>query len=144
MKYILLLVALLLPKITFSDEQVPLDEVAQLVWKNRVILIWSDQNDIDYERSLQNYEDEINDRDILWFIFNDTGVATNYEGTLSSEFISRTKQKYPIERGRVLLIGKDGGIKDRDKTLQLNALFKKIDSMPMRQEEMKSKAQSKS
>ena len=143
MKYLLLLMALLLPKIALSEEHVLLDEVAQLVWKNRVILIWSDQNDSDYERSLQNYEDEIKDRDILWFIFNDTGVATNYEGKLSSEFISLTKQNYPIERGRVLLIGKDGTIKDRDNTLQLNALFEKIDSMPMRQEEMKSKARSK-
>ena len=123
MKYILLLVALLLPKIAFCEEKVLLDEVTQLVWKNRVILIWSDQNDSDYERSLKNYDDEIKDRDILWFIFNDTGVATNYDGTLSSEFISRTKQKYPIGRGRVLLIGKDGTIKDRDNTLQLNSLF---------------------
>lgn len=144
MKYILLLMALMLPKIALSEERPLLNEVNQLVWKNRIILIWSDQNDTDYERSLKRYEYEINDRDIIWFILNDTGVITNYEGELSSEFIGRTKQNYPIERGSVLLIGKDGGIKDRDNTLQLKPLFEKIDSMPMRQYEVRSKTKSQS
>jgi len=125
MKYILLLMALMLPKIALSEERPLLNEVNQLVWKNRVILIWSDQNDTDYGRSLKRYEYEINDRDIIWFILNDTGVITNYEGEL-------------------LLIGKDGGIKERVNTLQLKPLFEKIDSMPMRQDEVRSKTKSQS
>ena len=142
MKYILLLMALLLPRMALSEERPLLDDLSQLVWKKRIILIWSDQKDTDFESSFKRYDYEIRDRDIVWFIVKDTHVITNYSGELSGEFISRTRKEYPIERGRVLLIGKDGGIKDSDNKLQLNAIFKKIDSMPMRQEEIESKTQS--
>ncbi|WP_349559152.1 DUF4174 domain-containing protein [Marinobacter sp. NFXS9] len=38
---------------------------------------------------------------------------------------------------RVLLIGKDGGIKSRESSLDLDAVFRRIDAMPMRIREMR-------
>ncbi|WP_246180249.1 DUF4174 domain-containing protein [Marinobacter changyiensis] len=39
--------------------------------------------------------------------------------------------------GRVLLIGKDGGIKSREASLNLNGIFRRVDAMPMRMREMR-------
>jgi hypothetical protein len=36
------------------------------------------------------------------------------------------------------LIGKDGGIKSRESSLDLDAIFRRIDGMPMRIREMRS------
>lgn len=38
---------------------------------------------------------------------------------------------------RVRLIGKDGGIKSREASLNLNGIFSRIDAMPMRMREMR-------
>lgn len=38
---------------------------------------------------------------------------------------------------RVLLIGKDGGIKSREPSLNLEGIFRRIDAMPMRRQEMR-------
>ncbi|MDS1309234.1 DUF4174 domain-containing protein [Marinobacter sp. F60267] len=37
----------------------------------------------------------------------------------------------------MLLIGKDGGIKSREPSLDLDAIFRRTDSMPMRIREMR-------
>ncbi|GAM66295.1 hypothetical protein JCM19236_3747 [Vibrio sp. JCM 19236] len=37
------------------------------------------------------------------------------------------------------MIGKDGGIKHRQNELELSTLFNKIDAMPMRRSEMRSR-----
>ena len=118
-----------------NSEEAPLQDIGQLVWKNRIILIWQDQNASNYENLFEQYNYEINDRDVVWFILKEEQAITNYVGKLSKEFIARTRSAYPIEQGRVLLIGKDGGIKDRNDDLLLNSIFEKIDSMPMRRQE---------
>lgn len=38
---------------------------------------------------------------------------------------------------RVLLIGKDGGIKSREPSLNPDGIFRRIDAMPMRRREMR-------
>lgn len=137
MKYLALLTALLMSGMVFS-EQKPLQDISQLVWKNRIILILSAKDGSDDEQVFEKYDDQIKDRDVVWFILKDDQVVTNYLEKLSSEFSSRTKNSFLIESGSVLLIGKDGGIKARAKKLNLDAIFQEIDSMPMRRQEMES------
>jgi len=137
MKYVAMLVALLMSGVVCA-EQNPLQDIKQLVWKNRIILILSAEDDAGHEQLLEKYDDEIIDRDIVWFVLRDSEVVTNYAEKLSSEFVSRTKSSFPIGSGSVLLIGKDGGVKTRAKQLNLNAIFREIDSMPMRRQEMES------
>ena len=137
MKYLALLTALLMSGMVFS-EQKPLQDISQLVWKNRIILILSAKDGSDDEQVFEKYDDQIKDRDVVWFILKDDQVVTNYLKKLSSEFSSRTKNSFLIESGSVLLIGKDGGIKARAKKLNLDAIFQEIDSMPMRRQEMES------
>ena len=80
------------------------------------------------------------DRDILWFILDDNGIATNYTGMVSPEFSSRIREDYFADGSKVVLVGKDGGVKYRHKALELPDIFVRIDAMPMRQQEMQDNA----
>lgn len=120
-----------------SAESSSLEHIRELVWENRIILLQSTTDDQRNEAILKQYNEQIIDRDIIWFIVNDRGVVTNYDGSVSSDFITKVKSDYPINRDKVLLIGKDGGIKARNRSLDIEYLFTKIDGMSMRQQEMR-------
>ena len=120
-----------------SAESSSLEHIRELVWENRIILLQSTTDDQRNEAILKQYNEQIIDRDIIWFIVNDRGVVTNYDGFVSSDFITKVKSDYPINRDKVLLIGKDGGIKARNRSLDIEYLFTKIDGMSMRQQEMR-------
>ena len=67
---------------------------------------------------------EILNRDLLHFHFSNDGKIGNHTTTNDQSF-------------RILLIGKDGGIKyESNRSVSLIHLFELIDSMPMRQDEM--------
>jgi hypothetical protein len=138
MKYLLLFISLFLSGASMSSE-IALKDISQLVWKNRVIIILSGVNDSYYQGLFEQYDNEVKERDVLWFILKNDNVETNYPNKLSDDFITRTKSQYPIEQEKTLLIGKDGGIKVRADKLDLDLLFEEIDSMSMRQAEMKRK-----
>ena len=76
------------------------------------------------------------DRDILWFVIEDTFIRTNFSGAISPKLGSRLRKGYFHGGTKVILIGKDGGIKSRETTLDLFGIFTRIDAMPMRQREM--------
>lgn len=142
MKCITLLIGIFLSCVVSSDER-KLEDISQLVWENRVILIYPDDEvnlkKINYEALFKKFNDEIKERDILWFIIKGKEVLTNYPNTLSNDFIVNTKSKFQIEKYKILLIGKDGGVKAKGKDLNLEMLFEEVDGMPMRQQEIKSK-----
>jgi len=142
MKYIIFLIGIFLSCLVYSDER-KLQNISQLVWENRVILIYPDDEvnleKINYEVLFKKFNNEIKERDIIWFIIKDKKVFTNYPNTLSNDFIVNTKNKYQIEKYKILLIGKDGGVKAKGKDLNLEMLFEKVDAMPMRRQEINSK-----
>lgn len=115
-----------------------LEHVNQLKWENRIILIRS-MNDINEILSvLKTAKTDIQDRHIYWFIFTKNKVYTNFKGKISNNFSENAKEKYfEDEEMATILIGKDGYIKNQDIELNLNFIFDLIDSMPMRQMEMK-------
>jgi hypothetical protein len=113
-----------------------LNELASLVWKYRIIVVDEPQNEASTLALLNQHNAEINDRDIVWFILKEDIVLTSYPGTLAETFLSRTRETYGIGEDKVILIGKDGDIKSRLDRLDLKAIFRKIDAMPMRQYEM--------
>lgn len=113
-----------------------LKNLNQLKWKNRIFLI-----KVSGEEVVTNLNAEsagVDERHVIWFFIQDGKIITNYSGEIQPEFIHHLendyfKNHYPL----VLLIGKDGGIKSRDKVLNIKKYFELIDSMPMRQSEMK-------
>jgi hypothetical protein len=119
-----------------TSELTMLTDLFSLQWKNRLIIVNDVQNG---ERVLALFEkntSEINDRDIVWFMFKGSQTFTNYTGKLSGDFLANTREKYRVGQGEVVLIGKDGATKFRLDRVDLEAIFSEIDAMPMRQNEM--------
>ena len=103
-------------------------ELSRYLWKNRIILTFSDDQDhpdlIRLKAEMKENECEILNRDLLHFHFSNDGKTGNHTTTNDQSF-------------RILLIGKDGGIKyESNGSVPLIHLFELIDSMPMRQDEM--------
>jgi len=124
--------------ITFAQaEAAPmLSDLESLAWKNRIIVVNEPKNQDESLQLFKVQEAEIDDRDIIWFIINDDLAFTNYSGQLSREFVSNMRERLGLVQGKVILIGKDGGIKSQSDYLNLEAIFSEIDAMPMRQIEM--------
>ena len=100
----------------------------QYFWKNRIILTFADEEDhpdsIKLKAEINENVCEILNRDMLHFHFSND----HYFGKLTT-----TNDQFL----RILLIGKDGGIKfESSRTISILRLFELIDSMPMRQDEM--------
>ena len=102
-------------------------ELNQYLWKNRIILTFAEDEHPDLIKlkvEMKENNCEILNRDLLHFHFSNDGKIGNHTTTNDQSF-------------RILLIGKDGGIKYESKrSVSLIQLFELIDSMPMRQDEM--------
>jgi hypothetical protein len=113
-----------------------LSDLDSLEWKNRVIIVNQLNNQDECLQLLKARVVEIDNRDIIWFIIKDDITLSNYSGQLSREFVDNMRERYGSGNGKVILIGKDGGIKFQSDYLNLEAIFSEIDAMPMRQFEM--------
>ncbi|WP_227519460.1 DUF4174 domain-containing protein [Marinobacter sp. ANT_B65] len=106
-------------------------------WKNRLILVQAAPETEGAVDSLRDAHAELDDRDIIWFVNTGSGLVSNQarvsDGVENdvNELLAKVR---PDER--VLLIGKDGGIKSREPRLDLDAIFRRTDAMPMRMREM--------
>ena len=118
--------------LSFMAIMIPIEiqgiELNQYLWKNRIILTFADDQDhpdlIRLKAEMKENECEILNRDLLHFHFSNDGKTGNH--------ITMNDQSF-----RILLIGKDGGIKyESNQYVSLIQLFELIDSMPMRQDEM--------
>ena len=103
-------------------------ELSRYLWKNRIILTFADDEDhpdlIKLKVEMKENDCGILNRDLLHFHLSNDGKTGNLSTTNDQSF-------------RILLIGKDGGIKYESKRSDsLIQLFELIDSMPMRQDEM--------
>ncbi|MCX7554336.1 DUF4174 domain-containing protein [Marinicella sp. S1101] len=114
-----------------------LNDITDLQWQHRIILINDIENLDDVVQLLEQNKDEIQERDILWFVLSPDGISTNHTQPLSAELKQNILKTYPMKSNQVILIGKDGGVKSRFSALQLNDIFSEIDAMPMRQAEMR-------
>ncbi len=111
----------------------PLDE---FLWKNRILVTFSpSKNNTErsyFLNSINNNLCEFNSRNIIHIdlIFNEKNhEIEKFES--SFENLSLSASEF-----RLILIGKDGGIKLNSKKISLEEIFALIDTMPMRQEEM--------
>lgn len=115
-------------------------DLASFKWENRIILVYRAEDIPQTVAALKQADEQIVDRHILWFVLTGQGgVQTNYPRPIGPDFIADVIQRYfqnPLHS--VVLIGKDGGVKDACSRLDLPYLFYLIDQMPMRQQEMRS------
>jgi hypothetical protein len=116
-------------------------------WKHRLILAFSPSTEDPgyraFAKEIAVQAEEVIDRDLLVFHILETGEIKLGESSLQTGAGDYLRESFSISPGRftVLLIGKDGGVKlRREGGVELNEIFSLIDTMPMRQREMKEKS----
>jgi hypothetical protein len=136
MKYLVTILQLCFSLFAYSDQPTPLSGFEALQWQQRIILVNNLQDPQSVLTLFEQNKTEIKERDIIWFVFSGDEAHTNYQGALSGDFIAKTRASYQLESGKIMLIGKDGGVKFLLDRMDFEAIFKEIDAMPMRQNEM--------
>lgn len=115
-------------------EEVTLDE---LKWKNRVVLFFHDASKND-NLDFSFLKDELQDRKLVYFIFQNDEIISNSDYTFSQEQQKSIRSKYQMgySKSSWVLIGLDGGVKvKKEGDLDWDFIFRTVDSMPMRRSE---------
>ncbi|MDF5707947.1 MAG: DUF4174 domain-containing protein [Nostoc sp. S4] len=112
-------------------------------WQKRVLLVFAPSvNNHSYQQQMQLFDQHQNgftDRDLVLVqvLATDKSYANGQPIDESSATNLRNRFGVNKENFRVILVGKDGGVKRQDTTpVQARAIFQEIDAMPMRQQEM--------
>lgn len=108
-------------------------------WKNRVLLIYTDDKNADDFKNqikiLSEHKKELTERKLVVYQFSENQYKTDFNTVW---FLSNFKKA--SEEFKVILIGLDGDVKLKQKTiLTTEKLFAIIDGMPIRKNELKSK-----
>ncbi|WP_257900211.1 DUF4174 domain-containing protein [Marinobacter sp. F4206] len=130
--------ATLLVLVSLTAYGAEMNNLGDYQWKNRLILVQAASETEGAAEILRDARAELDDRDVIWFVNTGEGLVSN-QATVSGGVehdINELLAKGHSE-DRVLLIGKDGGIKSRESSLDLDAIFRRIDAMPMRIREMR-------
>ncbi|TCO75886.1 uncharacterized protein DUF4174 [Chromatocurvus halotolerans] len=122
-------------------EALSLRNLSDLRWKNRVIIVLSSGSASVAEdiAALKEHTPGLEERDAVWFVLDGEVLVTNFPGAVAPTFADDLGESVSGDQ-RVLLIGKDGGVKMRASRLNIDELFSRIDAMPMRRREMQSPA----
>ncbi len=117
----------------------PLTSLSELRWSNRVVLV--EDGDPRTIEQLAEQRAGLEERHVIWIAVGDLRVQSNAESGIAPVLLDELERDY---FGRfdhkVFLIGKDGTLKSGQTELDLEELFARIDSMPMRQREMRQQA----
>ncbi len=113
-------------------------------WENRLILIYSEdvaESKLKEQlKILKTHEEGLKERKLIIFQLNQDHYRQVFPKTTEWETRKESKKIESEKDFQVYLIGLDGGVKlKQSKILSLENLFQTIDSMPMRQAEMRRK-----
>ena len=124
----------------------PLD-LSQFKWKNRLLLLFAPGRNHPFfdnlHLTIMKRKGEVEDRDLVVFEIFESGPSNVNSKELDSQTVRSLRKKFNVQKGEfvVILIGKDGGIKlNRREQTAIEDIFGLIDSMPMRQQEMREKS----
>lgn len=123
--------------------QATLITLDELQWNKRIIITLTNDPNLNHKvhEHLNKNKARINERDIMYFLIDPSSVLTNSTFYLSLHDQAELIQKFFHAKDdiKILLIGKDGGVKMEKKEFDLEYIFGLIDTMPMRQQEMRRK-----
>jgi hypothetical protein len=129
------------------EDTMPMD-LTQFQWKNRLLLIFAPDVNDEFFQKLQGeiiaQKAGVEDRDLVVFEIFERGQSRMNTAHLDQEAVDSIRKRLAVPQStfRVILIGKDGGMKlERDDQVGLEEIFERIDSMPMRKNEMRQKNQ---
>lgn len=119
-------------------------------WQHRLLLLFAPQEDTPAYAAaaadIDRRSEDILDRDLVVFHLLEDGASRVDGRRLSDAEARQLRDRFEIAPGRftAVLIGKDGGVKlVRRDSIDLQAVFDRIDAMPMRQREMREKSSSR-
>ena len=128
-----------------ADDNLNID-FGDFLWKNRPLLLFGHSPDTtEYQEvlaQLKTLSAEIIDRDMVIIEVFDTGLVREDTKPLPAEDAEKLRKRFSVAKGSLtaILIGKDGGQKLRQTDrIDLAEIFALIDTMPMRQREMRNK-----
>jgi hypothetical protein len=112
-------------------------------WKNRILLLKDIHFDSDKLQDqldlLHSNTEKLEDRDLLIFIVTDESVFDNTKIKTELNSPSIIKKYGLADFNGLVLVGKDGGVKlKKGFIVNPKTIYNLIDSMPMRQAEMRS------
>ena len=123
-------------------------DLTQFQWKNRLLFIFAEDDSHPLYKDLQSQivaqQAEVNDRDLIVFELPAQGPARMNTRFLNQKEADSIRDHFAVPGNAfsLILVGKDGGIKlKRSDQVDLREVFGLIDSMPMRQREMRQKSQ---
>jgi hypothetical protein len=119
-------------------------DLGEYKWKSRLLLIFSpSESHPDYmaqKIELEEQMAEVEDRDLIVFTVLEEGESLIGGSSVGDTAAESLRNQFGIESGQhtVILMGKDGGEKLRSTGhVPMEDIFSLIDSMPMRQTEMR-------
>jgi len=121
-------------------------DLSRYRWRHRLLLIFSPSSQTPAFQQLTNQlkqqREGVADRDLLVFFLISAGQSRVGENVLTRQAAENMRRRFQVtpDEFRVVLIGKDGTVKLSERTVRLSEIFALIDSMPMRQREMREKA----
>jgi hypothetical protein len=127
-----------------QSEQENSVNLEQYKWKNRLMFLFAPNRDHPSFESLHvsivAREADVDERDLVIFEVLEAAPSTVDGDPLDPASARQLRERFGVPAGAfgVILVGKDGGVKlDRQDRTSLEEIFALIDSMPMRQEEMR-------
>ncbi|MBC1220850.1 DUF4174 domain-containing protein [Nostoc sp. UCD121] len=112
-------------------------------WQNRVLLVFAPSVDnATYQQQMQLFDQHQNgftDRDLVLVQVLATDKSYANGQLIDKSYAANLRNYFGVDKEnfRVILVGKDGGVKSQDTTpVKAAAIFEQIDAMPMRQQEM--------
>jgi hypothetical protein len=119
-------------------------DVSEFQWKNRLLFLFAPDPDNPSFTALHNEimakKEEIHDRDMVIFEILEQGPSKMNKTELDQTAADSLRHRFSVPAGTfaIILVGKDGGVKlKRSEPIPLEKIFGLIDSMPMRQDEMR-------
>ncbi len=118
----------------------------QFKWENRLLFLFAPEQSSpefsELQREISGRQPGVADRDLVVFKILENGSSRMNSTEMDSQTAAAIRKRFFVPEGRftVILVGKDGGIKMKTEApVTLDEIFDRIDSMPMRKEEMRRK-----
>jgi hypothetical protein len=143
----MILTVIVIASIFTSQPATTMDvDITHLQWKKRLLLVFAADNAQSNFQGLANEissrQADVDDRDLVVFEILESGTSRMNRSRIEPQKAASIRKQFGIEPDEftVILVGKDGGIKlKRNDQVRLEEIFQLIDSMPMRQDEIRQK-----
>jgi hypothetical protein len=133
---------------TFGAAQPSEMDFEPFKWKKRLLLVFAPQSSdplfAALQREISTRMNEVEDRDLVIFEILELGASRMNGAELDPHTAASLRKRFDVspKAFALILVGKDSGIKlKRDDFNGLEEIFRLIDSMPMRRNEMRHKGQ---